>query len=253
MGDRPTRSLAGETPGSHPESCHRALERIPVGILLLAPPDRIQSVNPALSTFVPEALEAHTLRELLTPWARQRFEEEALPAAYGEGHWHGELGLQGPEGARPVQLDLIAACNPSGAEGTSWIGLVHAGGMSPSRTDHPPRRIPVPLQGETRLLHPDEILMLAADRHYTHIHSATEHLLASRPLASLQADLSSRSFLRVHRSFLVNISKIRSLWRDKGLCYLRLNDLPDFNIPVSRRRLPQVEELLGLRSAFTPA
>mgnify|MGYP006283292483 CR=1 FL=1 len=238
-----------QVPGVFLTAFRQTLEQTTVGIALLDPPDQILYGNPALHGLAPAAAEAESLQDLLAAWARRRITEEAVPQACRSGHWHGEVALAGAEDASLMRLHLIAPCSPKDPEDSPWIAMVQPAGARdfPREGGLSPRRLSVPMARETRLLDPAEIHLLEADRHYTRIHTAEGPLLASQTLGRFQRRLVEQPFLRTHRSFLVNLDRIRSLWRDGGQCYLRIDSLPDRDIPVSRRRLARLEEELGLR------
>lgn len=250
MDQRTLRPPGGDMEGGFSEAFRQTLEGTPIGVALLDPPDTIRYANPALYELAPDARPATGFQDLLAPWARRRLADEARPAACRTGHWHGEVALEG-DAYSLCRLHLIAAWSPQGPNDTPWIAMIHGSEEKPANPDIPtaPRRLSIPMQEETRLLDPEEIHLLEADRHYTHIHASNGSLLASQPLATFQRQLADQPFIRTHRSFLVNLHQVRSLRRDGGSCYLYLDGLPDRPIPVSRRRLARVEELLGLRPA----
>lgn len=254
MDDRTLKPPGEAVEGAFFEAFQRTLERTPVGLALLDPPATIRYTNPALQSLIPGVEGAQSLDELLAPWAGRRLREEAMPGACEGGHWHGEVGLAEGD-PEPLRLHLIAACTPQGPEDTPWIAMFHrpseSAAATPSASSRP-WRLPVPMQDETHLLDPTEIHLLEADRHYTHIYTSHDTLLASQPLANFQRQLADQPFLRTHRSFLVNLHSVRSLRRDGSHCYLRLDGLPERTVPVSRRRLGRVEEMLGLREIAEP-
>jgi DNA-binding LytR/AlgR family response regulator len=70
---------------------------------------------------------------------------------------------------------------------------------------------------------------------------------ASPGLDKLDDELADAGFLRVHRRYLVNLSRIREIERGfKGELFLvvetRMNDM----VPVSRRHAPAVRRALGI-------
>ena len=67
----------------------------------------------------------------------------------------------------------------------------------------------------------------------------SRELLYSGSLKSI-ADQLPTTFVRVHRSYVVNIDKVISMKRDGENGYLVLTN--DTQIPVSRRMMPQVRE-----------
>lgn len=54
----------------------------------------------------------------------------------------------------------------------------------------------------------DNILFLKADGSYTEVHTDSERLLVSRKLIDMEELLDPEQFLRVHRSYVVNVAKV---------------------------------------------
>ncbi|MDN3688787.1 LytR/AlgR family response regulator transcription factor [Cyclobacterium jeungdonense] len=54
----------------------------------------------------------------------------------------------------------------------------------------------------------DDIYYVEADRNYAKIHTKNESILVVYPLKVLEQKLPKRDFIRIHRSFLVNITKL---------------------------------------------
>jgi PAS domain-containing protein len=79
--------------------------------------------------------------------------------------------------------------------------------------------------------------------------STDEGLLrsASLGLDRLEAELSDSGFLRVHRQYVVNLSRVREVERrDKGELVLVMNGPAETMVPVSRRNTPAVRRALGI-------
>lgn len=66
-------------------------------------------------------------------------------------------------------------------------------------------------EGRINKLFYDQILYLEANRNNTRVVTISEILLSTTPLSSVESLLSERLFFRVHRSFIVNLSKVTSL------------------------------------------
>lgn len=72
-----------------------------------------------------------------------------------------------------------------------------------------PDRIAIPSVSTITYVELADILHLQSDASYTQIHlSSGKHLLSTRPLKSFDELLSDNGFCRVHRSHLVNLTKI---------------------------------------------
>src|SRR5690606_32618622 len=70
---------------------------------------------------------------------------------------------------------------------------------------------------------------------------------SSAGLDKLAHELSEAGFLRVHRRYVVNLSRIREIERgSKGELFLVMDSRGGEVVPVSRRNTPAVREALGL-------
>jgi sigma-54 dependent transcriptional regulator, acetoin dehydrogenase operon transcriptional activator AcoR len=70
---------------------------------------------------------------------------------------------------------------------------------------------------------------------------------ASQSLDKLEGELADVGFLRVHRRYVVNLSRIREIERGlKGEMFLVMDDRPDDMVPVSRRNAPAVRRALDI-------
>lgn len=92
----------------------------------------------------------------------------------------------------------------------------------------------------------DDILYLEASDNYVSIfyisnNKISKHMIRNT-LKNLEKKLSQLNFIRCHRSYLVNLSKIKILKREKEGLYLEL-DSPDLNtLPVSKTYVNKVIE-----------
>jgi DNA-binding LytR/AlgR family response regulator len=68
-----------------------------------------------------------------------------------------------------------------------------------------------------------------------------------RGIDKLEVELSGGEFLRVHRRFLVNLSRVRAVDRGpRGELTLIIEGAQRETVPVSRRNVPAVRRALGL-------
>lgn len=261
----PTRKT---TSGPLAETPLEVLEHSPLLAALVGHDNQLHHCNLALRERLSRSRrgECGAFADLFLPWARQRILEEALPAARREGLWEGEASLCRGDEPIPLHVTLITDTRPDGPEPGLLLALmvprsgmveVPAGQNSATAGSDTPRfepphsalqRLAVPLYQETRFLDPTAITHLGADGHYTRIHGPRSVLLASLPLGSFEAEL-PEGFLRVHRSFVVNLARVDALVREDGAHALRIDDTAGTLVPVSRRRLAQVREQLGAAHA----
>jgi DNA-binding LytR/AlgR family response regulator len=87
----------------------------------------------------------------------------------------------------------------------------------------------------------DDILFVEADRNYCKVILKEKEYLLSIPLNKFEPNLPFEKFLRTHRSFVVNLSKIDSIAEHTDFLYIS-----KFQIPVSRRQKEEVAKRLKL-------
>ena len=92
-----------------------------------------------------------------------------------------------------------------------------------------------------------DIDWIEADDYCAVLHVGARRHVIRATLASLEADLDSLTFLRVHRSAVVNVSRVRELRRRRvgGLVAVLIDGT---HLPVSRGHQAQLIERLGERS-----
>jgi two-component system, LytTR family, response regulator len=56
----------------------------------------------------------------------------------------------------------------------------------------------------------DEILYIESDKDYVKIFSGNSYILTRQTIASIEAMLSEKQFVRIHRSYIISLSKVRS-------------------------------------------
>ncbi len=107
--------------------------------------------------------------------------------------------------------------------------------------------VAVEVAGKTRLIDRGEIRYVESEGDYVRLHTFKDSYLVRRSLSSLAERWSSEGFVRVHRSFLVNLRHVIEIqpYFNQTLI-VRLNDSGETKIPVSRRRARQLRERLGL-------
>ena len=131
---------------------------------------------------------------------------------------------------------------PEGA-GDSHTAATTASTAGPTRID----RIPVEKSGRTLLIAAEEILYVEAQDDYSRVFTADGRYLSALSLAAIGERLEPSGFFRVHRSYLVNLARVREvLPLYGGMLVLTLGDEAETHIPVSRRRATAVERALGM-------
>jgi len=107
----------------------------------------------------------------------------------------------------------------------------------------PARRIVVPTANGDLVLDVDEIDWIQAEDYYAAVHARGKRHLIRESLTSLAQRLDPDRFVRVHRSAIVRLDRIRELRSAAaGESIVVLRD--GTRVPVSRRRREQVAELI---------
>lgn len=100
------------------------------------------------------------------------------------------------------------------------------------------KKIPVPDSQGISLINPDDIIYCRAQDNYCEFHLVdNKRLISSKHLGSYEALLPTTNFLRVHKSFIVNLSKVKRVERTKYLELIMSNGDP---VPVARSRKNEV-------------
>jgi len=132
-----------------------------------------------------------------------------------------------------VEADRVGVAAPSQADG---FDLIEPRG----------KQIPYELKGQTLFADLDSVAAIRAEGHYTHIYTAHGVFFCAWSITEAEKRVSPRPFLKTHRSYLINPAHVTSFERlkDNGVCHF---DLPGLTkVPVSRSRLKQVREILGV-------
>ncbi|MBY4798122.1 LytTR family DNA-binding domain-containing protein [Collinsella sp. AGMB00827] len=110
-----------------------------------------------------------------------------------------------------------------------------------------PRRLAVE-RGATRAFIPvSDICYVEARTDYSAVMCPGGEYLVNESISGLERRLAPDGFLRVHRSYLVNVDDIHDIEVVRGgLMELRLDRI-DAKVPVSRRRAPEVKARLGIQ------
>jgi two-component system, LytTR family, response regulator len=106
------------------------------------------------------------------------------------------------------------------------------------------KRLAFKHEDRTIVLKTSDVVWIEAEDYYVRIHARRGRHLVRTSLASLEARLDPRNFLRVHRAAIVNVDEVREI-QDKGALSVILTD--GRQVPVSRSRRSAVEAALAPR------
>jgi hypothetical protein len=106
-----------------------------------------------------------------------------------------------------------------------------------------PRRLSVQTGKGTSFVAVDAIDFLEASRNYVTVHADGREYLVRDTIRNLHERLDAASFLRTHRSYVVNIDRVREIRHVDSKTVLRLTNGRE--IPLSRSYRAQVSDALG--------
>ena len=188
----------------------------------------------AYDEYALKAFEVHAVDYLLKPFGLDRLQEAiararqrltsvgSLQLPVGGGQSAGG-GAQSAAGRRqPAPTDISAAARPVG----SWLS-----------------RIAIRDGSEVHVVPIDRVDYVEAQDDYIAVHAGDRTLLKDQRLAHLASQLDRRRFVRIHRSFLLNLDRLVRLETtdtDSRIAVLR----DGRQLPVSRSGFARLQELL---------
>jgi DNA-binding response OmpR family regulator len=108
------------------------------------------------------------------------------------------------------------------------------------------RKLAVRKGGRTVLLTIDDIVFLSARNKSTYAHTYENQYLVDLTLGDLEDKMTRESFSRVHRSYLVNLNKVKEILRVDGCYIVVAADRDETHIPVARRQVRTFREAVGI-------
>lgn len=120
--------------------------------------------------------------------------------------------------------------------------------ISSLKTRQQDRRLALRCGSKFVVVETSDISAVVAKDHYAAILFEGKELLTDDPLDLLATRLCQESFVRIHRSALLNLSHLRELQREGDRKYVAvLSDAVSTKLPISRERLPELKARLGIQ------
>lgn len=108
-------------------------------------------------------------------------------------------------------------------------------------------KLPIYSNKQVTLLDLESVVYLKADGHYTNVAKEDNNYLCNLSLADLEGRLDSERFIRIHRSYIVNIRFAKAFKKVNEQFMILLDDNGETEVPVSRGNVQMLKELLGLK------
>lgn len=109
-------------------------------------------------------------------------------------------------------------------------------------------KLPVEKNGSIRLLNYGEIVYAYAKAGNVTVVTAKDEAIYNGTLCELEERMNGTHMMRVHKSYVVNLDKIREVvpWF-KGTYWLKMEHYPEVEIPVSKSQIKELKIILGLK------
>lgn len=262
MGALPSR----KTPGSRVRPFGREglpqpsyiLDRLPIGMVTLDAERRVTGYSDTAAAIFGEARLRETLGAPIfgahSDHARSKIEWLLQQAETDGASGVASMLINMPD--RVLQLRVTQLKDASGVSGyclviydiTELASGAQDAGPGTDALGHGRQliKLPISANGRVTLLDVGLVAFLRADGHYTQVYTPTKQYFCNLSLSELEARLPGDRFMRVHRSYMVNVARASAICqRDDQLVILMEGD-PEHDIPVSRSNVPRLRRLLGV-------
>jgi NO-binding membrane sensor protein with MHYT domain len=125
-------------------------------------------------------------------------------------------------------------------------GIAPAEPAAETHSAHRLLKIPVVSNKATILLDLDRIVSIQAEEHYSRVFTTDADYFCSLSVSELETRLDPDSFLRVHRSHIVNLQRATSYERRNDQAVILLEGSEPRAVPVSRSNVPKLRAALGI-------
>ncbi|MGE5514375.1 MAG: LytTR family transcriptional regulator DNA-binding domain-containing protein [Bacteroidota bacterium] len=221
------------------------LQRSPMGVLQVDAARRVVAANP-LARRLLEPLAGPILgRELLSihPEPTRAKVQWMLDAATARPEEPVGMAMTLPMGALIARVTTLDT-----TEGPGWCLVFHlpenfGHGAAPA-SDDVLVKLPVGSRAGVTLVDVTAVMFLEAEGHYTRVHTADGQRFCQLSFAELVRRLDPSGFLRVHRSYIVNLRHAEAIERGDGHWAIIMTG--GASVPVSRARVELVRRRLAL-------
>lgn len=148
----------------------------------------------------------------------------------------------------PMGTLVARVTTMEGDAGPAWCLVFHlpdSFGQAPAKDDVLVK-VPVGTRAGVTLLDVDDVVQLEAEGHYTRVSTADGQHFCTLSFAELVRRLDPAIFLRVHRSFIVNLRHAEAIERSDGHWAIIMAAPGRPRVPVSRARVELVRRRLAL-------
>ena len=174
-----------------------------------------------------------------------------------------------PDSAR-VEQQVLAVAGPPAQAGDAAVAAVPAagsetaasvelgrGGYGPLGGAGSPRRfarhLPIERDGKTHFLAVEQVVAVHANAHYTYIFDGNDKLFCPLAIGDVESRLDDGHFVRVHRSHIVNITRVVGYRRSGDNELVEMAGATPSLVPVSRSRIGSLKSRVASLNGHDPA
>lgn len=107
-------------------------------------------------------------------------------------------------------------------------------------------KLAVRKSGRTVLLSVEDIVYVAAKNKSTYVYTFEQQYLTDHTLSELAERLAKFNFHRAHRSFVVNLNKVREIVKEDGDYVVVVDNKDQTHLPVARRQVRRFRKAVGI-------
>lgn len=232
--------------------------RLPIGLVTFDAERRILSYSEKASDlFGPENIQSSLgkpIEIIHPPASRSKIDWLLRQAEQEEASGYATMLITAPN--RLLQLRVVRLRDNRGESGyclvvydlTELTSRMSADPSDPEPTSVSSQlvKLPVSIRGHIALLNIAKVSYLQAHGHYTQAWTPLERYFCNMSISELEARLPPDLFVRVHRSYIVNLDFAHEVYRKDDQFVILIRGAPKTEIPISRGNVPRVRKLLGV-------
>lgn len=124
--------------------------------------------------------------------------------------------------------------------------VTKATGAAPTTKMDGLQKIAVRRGGKTMLVPMEDVVFISARNKSTYVHTADEQFLTDSSLGELADKFDPLGFHRAHRSYVINLNKIKEIVHDGGEHFVVLQDSEETRVKIARRQVRRFRQAVGL-------
>ncbi|PKU21617.1 LytTR family DNA-binding domain-containing protein [Telmatospirillum siberiense] len=232
-----------------PTSFQYRLQQIPVGIVTLDAKRHVVAASPLAAALLSKTRADWLGVDILElhPAAVRAKVQWLLDSAEASPQQPAGMVLNLPDGTLVSRVSVI-----QGKDGHGFCLLFYAieepalAAAAPTEPSPWLVKLPLSSQGGLALMDVEDVVYLRAEGHYTRAKRRDSEAQCTLALAELAKRLPPERFLRVHRSYLVNLRHVQAVERRDDQWILVMNTKNADRVPVSRKNIDRLRHRLAI-------